>query len=310
VIHSRVANCSSKGALDASTPSRRGLRRQYVVQRCTPRTVTCRFTVHQSSQRVEPLVTCRTLCSSRRSLIMSFKSTPACHLSANFSSATPLHNRPLLSTASHDAISPPLPVFTFGSSSPTAIVPSRVRQAKKSSRHLNTNSVLVSSDSPPLLKNLLPHHRAQLQNAWATSPRVPTVKSRQAWAKARNLPPLAVHNWFNRRKSRAKLTNQPMTEGTYDLVVGNPGEGFDINEEIRPDTFELSPAADSFLSTPSLVPDSPVPITNSFVPRSSPHSPIVHDEPVKTPVCTKKVTPKRRSAAKAKPSAVSAPAGR
>lgn len=101
-----------------------------------------------------------------------------------------------------------------------------------------------------------------------------------------------------------------MTEGTYDLAVGNPGEGLDINEETRPDAFELSPAADSFLSTPSLVPDSPVPVTNGFVPGSSPHSPIVHAESVKKPVCTKEVTLKRRSAAKVKPSAVSVSAGR
>ena len=245
---------------------------------------------------------------------MPLESIP-CPLSANFSPVTPVYDRSLLSVASHNAIPPPLPVFTLGSSShmelPTVIeFPSPVRRGKKPSKSLNNNSVLVSSDSSSSLKNLLPHHRAQLYRAWATSPRVPTVNSRRAWARARGISPLVVHTWFNSRKWRAKNQNQPIDEGTYDLPVGNPNNDLDIDEETRPDAFVLSPAADSSLSTPSLVPDSPISVTSSFVPGSSPPSPTVLITSVKRPICTRKVAPKRRTAAKAKPSAISLPAGK
>ena len=244
---------------------------------------------------------------------MSFESMPY-PLSAKFSPVTPLYDRSLLSDASHNAFPLPLPIFTLSSSSqielPTVHVTSPVRRGKKSSKSLNTNSLLVSSDSSPLLKNLLPHHRIQLMRAWATLPLVPTVNSRRVWAKARNLSPSAVHAWFNTRKRRAKVHNQPIGEGTYDLPVGDPDDGLDINEEIRPDAFLLSPAADSSLSTPSLVPHSPISITSSYVPGSSPPSPTVLAVSVKKPICTKKVAPKGKVAAKPKPSATSFPTGK
>lgn len=243
---------------------------------------------------------------------MSFASSSS-SLSASFSSIAPLYDRSLLSAASPDVLSPPEHVFTLRSSShlqlPTALVSSSVRQGTKSSDSLNTNSVPISSDSPPLLKSLLPHHRAQLRSAWAISPRVPTVESRRVWAKARNLRPLAVHSWFGARKGRAKVHNQPIAEGTYELAVGNPNEGLDINEATCPDAFGLSSVADPGLSTPSLVSDSPISVTSSFFPMSSPPPPTVLAVSVKKPKCTKKVAPKRGAAAKAKPSATSLPAG-
>ena len=244
---------------------------------------------------------------------MSFESMP-CPLSAKFNSVTPLYDRSLFSAASRNVVPLPLPVFTLGSSSqielPTAHVPFPVRQGKRSSKSLNTNSALVSSDSSPLLKNLLPHHRAQLQRAWATSPRVPTVNSRRAWAKARNVPPHAVHSWFNARKWRAKNQNQPIGEGTYDLAVGDPNDCLNTNEEARLDAFLPSPAADSSLSTPSLVPHSPSSVSSSYAPGSSPLSPTVLAMSVKKPICTKKVAPRGKVAAKPKPSATSLPAGK
>jgi len=241
---------------------------------------------------------------------MSFESMPY-PLSAKFSPVTPLYDRSLLSDASHNAFPLPLPIFTLSPSSqiepPTVHVTSPVRRGKKSSKSLNTNSLLVSSDSSPLLKNLLPHHRVQLMRAWATLPLVPSVNSRRVWAKARNLLPSAVHAWFNTRKRRAKVHNQPIGEGTYDLPVGDPDDGLDINEETRPDAFLLSPAADSSLSTPSLVPHSPISITSGYVPGSSPPSPTVLTVSAKKP---KKVAPKGKVAAKPKPSATSLPTGK
>lgn len=241
-------------------------------------------------------------------------SCPSCPPLAKFSSVTPLDDRSLLSATLHGALSGPSPIFTFDSSSriplPTIVVSSPIRQGKNSSESLTTDTALVSSDSPPLLKSLLPHHRAQLQRAWATSPRIPTVKSRRAWAKARNVRPPAVHAWFNGRKSRTKNHNQPIAEGTYDLAVGNPNEGLGLDEDIRPDAFELSHAADSSLSTPSLVPDSPISVTRSSVFRSSPPSPTVLALSVKKPICTRKVAPKRRAAEKAEPSVNFLPAGK
>ena len=265
------------------------------------------------------------------SFIMSFELVP-CPLPATFSSVTPLYDRSLLSAAaSHNAVPPPLPVFNLCPSSPielpTVNIPSPVPRGKKSSRSLATNSVsvLASSDSSPLLKNLLPHHRKQLLRAWTASPRIPTVNSRRAWAKARSVSPVAVHAWFHSRKSRSKKRqNEPIGEGTYDLAVGNPNDGLDINEETHPDTFLLSPAADSFLSTPSLstlslstpslstpslstpslVPYSPIFVTNGFVPGSSSPSPTVPIVSARKAICPKKV------AAKPKPTATSIPTGK
>ena len=111
---------------------------------------------------------------------MTFESTP-CLLPAKFSSVTPLYDRSLLSAASHNAVPLLLPVFNLGLSSqielPTVNIYSPVRQGKKSSRYLNINSILASSDSSSSLKSLLPHHRKQLTRAWAISPRVPTIDS-------------------------------------------------------------------------------------------------------------------------------------
>ena len=137
--------------------------------------------------------------------MMSFESTPR-PLPAKFSSVTPLYDRSLLSAASHNAVPLPLPVFSLGPFSPielpTVNIHSPVHRGKKS---LNPNSILASSDSSPLLKSLLPHHRKQLKRAWAISPRVPTIDSRRAWARARIVSPVAVHSWFNQRKWRAKI---------------------------------------------------------------------------------------------------------
>lgn len=251
-------------------------------------------------------------------------STSSCPLLANFDSVIPLNDRSLLSNASHASysshgalvLSPLPPVFTLDLSSrmelPTIVVSSPTRQGKTPLDPLNTDTAVVSSDSPPLLKSLLPHHRAQLCRAWATSPRIPTIVSRRAWAKARNVRPSAVHNWFNGRKSRAKAGNRPIAEGTYDLAVGNPDDDLSLNEEIRPGAFELSPAADSSLSTPSLVPDSPISVTRSSVFRSSPPSPTILSVSVtvKKPICTRKVASKRRAVENAKSSVNFLPVGK
>ena len=130
-------------------------------------------------------------------------------LPAKFSSVTLLYDRSLLSAASHNAVPLPLPVFNLELSSqielPTVNIHSPVRQGKKSSKSLNINSILASSDSSSSLKSLLPHNRKQLKRAWAISPRVPTIDSRRAWARARIVSPVAVHSWFNQRKWRAKI---------------------------------------------------------------------------------------------------------
>ena len=237
-----------------------------------------------------------------------------CPLPAKFSSVTPLYDRSLLSAALHNAIPLPLLVFNLGPASqiepPTVTISSPVRRGKKSSKFLNTDCILASSESSPLLKNLLPHHRKQLKRAWAILPRVPTVDSRRAWAKARNVAPIAVHSWFNQRKRRAKNYSHPIGEGTYELDVGNPNDCLDTNEEPRPDTFFLSPAADSTLSTPSLAPHSPFSFTNSCVSGSSPSSPTITIVSVKKPICPKKVAPKRKVTARTKPSATSIPKGK
>ena len=86
---------------------------------------------------------------------MTFESTP-CPLPAKFSSVTPLYDRSLLSAASHNAVPLLLPVFNLGLSSqielPTVNIYSPVRQGKKSSKYLNTNTILASSHSSSSLK--------------------------------------------------------------------------------------------------------------------------------------------------------------
>ncbi|KAK7048163.1 hypothetical protein R3P38DRAFT_2867747 [Favolaschia claudopus] len=67
-----------------------------------------------------------------------------------------------------------------------------------------------------------PVHHQELQSIWPADPRIPSLRSRKAWALARNVEPAYVHNWFRRRRLKAKQLNVTIPEDTYELPVRNP----------------------------------------------------------------------------------------
>ncbi|KAF9220309.1 hypothetical protein BS17DRAFT_686241, partial [Gyrodon lividus] len=59
----------------------------------------------------------------------------------------------------------------------------------------------------------------ELWSIWRADPRVPSVRSRRAWANSRNARPDLVDNWFLRRKACAKKARQSIPEGSYELSL-------------------------------------------------------------------------------------------
>ncbi|EPQ61271.1 hypothetical protein GLOTRDRAFT_90491 [Gloeophyllum trabeum ATCC 11539] len=92
---------------------------------------------------------------------------------------------------------------------------------------------------PSLKTRLTPEIIAELDALWHADPRVPTLQSRQAWALARSIEPIRVHNWFSHKKSLAERKGQIIPEGTYELDTRPPTElekitGDDEEQENRP----------------------------------------------------------------------------
>lgn len=65
-------------------------------------------------------------------------------------------------------------------------------------------------------------HFEELSKAWETDRRIPSVKSRRAWAEARNLKPHNVHSWWYRRRPLARKLKIKIPHGTYELDIGTP----------------------------------------------------------------------------------------
>jgi len=86
-----------------------------------------------------------------------------------------------------------------------------------------TNTKVQNRPTPGRLH---PIHIRELWSIWIDDPRVPTITSRNAWAKARNIDGIHVHRWFSSRKYQLK--KQKIQDGltvsheTYDLPIGTP----------------------------------------------------------------------------------------
>ncbi|KAA1475899.1 hypothetical protein DENSPDRAFT_784179, partial [Dentipellis sp. KUC8613] len=79
----------------------------------------------------------------------------------------------------------------------------------------------MDSDFPK--RNILsPHDKAELSQIWKADKRTPSIQSRRAWAKARNLNAGPVHNWFQRAKNKLRRSGAPVPEDQYDLPVDFP----------------------------------------------------------------------------------------
>lgn len=65
-------------------------------------------------------------------------------------------------------------------------------------------------------------HFEELNSIWEADRRIPSISSRRAWAKARNLNPTNVHNWWYRRRPLAKKWKIKIPRDEYDLDVGVP----------------------------------------------------------------------------------------
>jgi hypothetical protein len=69
---------------------------------------------------------------------------------------------------------------------------------------------------------MTPVHYDELSGIWPADRRIPSAKSRRAWAHARNLRPDVVNRWWYRRKLVAKKAHIIIPKDTYDLAVGMP----------------------------------------------------------------------------------------
>lgn len=65
-------------------------------------------------------------------------------------------------------------------------------------------------------------HISELAEIWSRKLMVPTVKSRRAWAKARNAPVRRVSAWFCATKARARKAGKRISDELYELEFGSP----------------------------------------------------------------------------------------
>ncbi|TFY66169.1 hypothetical protein EVG20_g4921 [Dentipellis fragilis] len=74
----------------------------------------------------------------------------------------------------------------------------------------------------PIRSILSTHDKDELTQIWDTDKRTPSVPSRRAWAKARNLNPGTVHSWFQRAKNKLRRSGALVVDGHYELPIGFP----------------------------------------------------------------------------------------
>ncbi|KAH7923389.1 hypothetical protein BV22DRAFT_972849, partial [Leucogyrophana mollusca] len=58
---------------------------------------------------------------------------------------------------------------------------------------------------------------AELRSIWEADKRTPSRTSRGAWAASRGVNARNVHNWFLRRKGKAKKAGLEVSDETYEL---------------------------------------------------------------------------------------------
>ncbi|TFY82784.1 hypothetical protein EWM64_g1233 [Hericium alpestre] len=61
--------------------------------------------------------------------------------------------------------------------------------------------------------------KAELDKLWALDKRMPSIESRRAWAKSRDLKAGAVHAWFYYMRHRHNKAGGGLAEGAYDLPI-------------------------------------------------------------------------------------------
>ncbi|KAF8892317.1 hypothetical protein CPB84DRAFT_1848757 [Gymnopilus junonius] len=94
----------------------------------------------------------------------------------------------------------------------------------------DTETELTGSSEPQFqLIHLV--HFDELNHIWPNDPRIPSSKSRRAWALARNLNPTNVHSWWYRRRKVAAKSKIVIPKDTYELDVGTPPEIPIVKEE-------------------------------------------------------------------------------
>lgn len=76
-----------------------------------------------------------------------------------------------------------------------------------------------------MIQSIKPYHHHQLYfdelaKIWEVDKRIPTLKSRRAWAIARGIDPPRVHNWWSRRKKLAEKAGATIADESYDLEIG------------------------------------------------------------------------------------------
>lgn len=92
---------------------------------------------------------------------------------------------------------------------------------------------------------MLPWHRVALNEIWTKRHCTPSIKSRRAWAAARNINPTHVNRFFWVKKGKAKRKKEKLDveNENYDLNVEEGGlEEIIIKQEIKEETAPVVPA--------------------------------------------------------------------
>ncbi|KAJ3550480.1 hypothetical protein NMY22_g462 [Coprinellus aureogranulatus] len=104
-----------------------------------------------------------------------------------------------------------------------------------------------AGSSKPKYRPLTGVYSDELNSIWAKDLRIPSIASRKAWAVARGLNPTSVHNWWYRRRPKAKKLRIRIPSGTYELEVGRvptppPTPPPKVKEEMKEVTICADPA--------------------------------------------------------------------
>ena len=92
---------------------------------------------------------------------------------------------------------------------------------KRSPTTFKTESRPVAVPAPQQ-NRIPPVYLEELAAIWEANKRMPSAASRRAWARARNLIPAKVNNWWYRKKTTAKKNGIFVPEETYELPIGIP----------------------------------------------------------------------------------------
>ncbi|EJD45694.1 hypothetical protein AURDEDRAFT_165146 [Auricularia subglabra TFB-10046 SS5] len=136
---------------------------------------------------------------------------------------------------------PPAPGYPLQAQAPAVPAPVQKKQppAKPRTGAVKKRKAATVAATKKKAPGCHPLHHVYVQELkaiWAAYPRIPTVQSRRDWAAARGLEPVAVHQWFYRRK------NADLSLPDYSLPVGSPPDGQHIQVKLENPVAKAEPS--------------------------------------------------------------------